>query len=238
MCLVLWLAAAVLAGFLWPYRIYSYRNEACYNDPENMYGGFSGVNCVDPFKGRGDELLGAAVLASILWLVEFALFIGACVDTAKRNSAKGGRVVVIGAPPYWPAGPSAQGYESMGNSYYAPQMAMQQQQQMQQMQQSPQMQMQTQPMQDGQYMGVPLGMPLQTRSPSPSPRASESKYRSVPRGNALQTPSTSAEASESMASLPPPQQHGEQVGGSWRSAADMATPGSQVMEYYKPAVSR
>ena len=197
MCLVLWLGAAIIAGILWPYRLYSYEDEYCYNEPEiNEYND----DCGDPFKGRSGELLGAAVLASILWLLEFALFIGACVDTAKRNNARGGRVVVVGAPPYWPAGPSAQGYEAMGNSYYAPQMAQQQPQ------------MQTQATQDGQYMSVPQAIPLQTRSPSPR-------------------------ASASMASPPPPQ-HGEQVGESSRGAAEMTTPGSQMMEYYTPTTSR
>lgn len=149
-CLILWLAAAIvgalqggLAGFSRNHCDYYYTNGGEYHDD----GG-----CYDSLGGKKALWTGVAAITCILWLIYFALFIGACIDTSKHNAAKR-LVMVVNPATYW--GPPAQGWQPMPDQPSAPQ----QQQQ-------------------GQYMPVPQpamthtagagqDIPLQDRTPSP-----------------------------------------------------------------------
>lgn len=130
--LILWLAAGVAGGLEGALLGMEYRND-CYDfDTDEL------VSC---WGGKRGQMIGVTVVTCLVWLIQFILFIGACIDTAKHNAfAK--RPIMVVNPPYW--GPMAQGWQQMPQNYGP---------------------------QQGQYMAVPQqGFPLQTRSPSPSPR--------------------------------------------------------------------
>ena len=109
MSLFLWLSCAVIGGILATFiglgldcRSYDYDDNDDDNDDDSSYYGNYGCN---NFTGLSGRFLGAVILLLLLWLVHFVLFIGACVDTAKRNSAKHNPIMVVAQPSYW--GPMA-----------------------------------------------------------------------------------------------------------------------------------
>ncbi|CAM1507587.1 Fc.00g072280.m01.CDS01 [Cosmosporella sp. VM-42] len=96
------------------------------------------VDCEPAFSGKRPQFVAVTVFTCLVFLVHFILFVGACIDTAKRNAAARRPIMVVAAPQNW--GQMAQGWQPMPQ-YGGPQ---------------------------GQYMSVPQqNIPLQTRSPSP-----------------------------------------------------------------------
>ncbi|UNI23769.1 hypothetical protein JDV02_009569 [Purpureocillium takamizusanense] len=115
-CLILWIAAviaggccATVVGIADADCDSSYRSSYRYYDESCYYG-----------RTRG-RFLGLAILLLVLFVAEFVLFVGGCIDTHKRNKARAGAPVMIVAQP----------------GMY-PQAMMQQQQQQQQQQHPPQ----------------------------------------------------------------------------------------------------
>jgi hypothetical protein len=133
--LILWLAFAILGGaggaFV-SYDEYEYSDwdgdciEPVYDD---YYGGYSYDDDADcsyakAYQGWRQIYIAYVVFICFLWLFEFILFIGACIDTAKRNNAKRRPIMVVNPAQYWPAnGP--QGWQQLppdSRGGYAPQM--------------------------------------------------------------------------------------------------------------------
>ncbi|KND90236.1 hypothetical protein TOPH_05252, partial [Tolypocladium ophioglossoides CBS 100239] len=101
MSLFLWLASGVVGGLLAALASLNYLNQSdnnsSYNDPSNY----------EPLNGGSwPRFLAVVVLMLVLWLVHFIIFVGACIDTAKRNAAKSKPIMVVAQPPYW--GPTPQ----------------------------------------------------------------------------------------------------------------------------------
>ncbi|KAI5458765.1 hypothetical protein BGZ63DRAFT_407150 [Mariannaea sp. PMI_226] len=163
--LLIWLGAAIIGGIESTFvavTAYDYEsNSQCYDSDRRVY-----VNCnnEDPYKDQRGKFLAVAVFTCLVWLIHFILFVGACVDTAKRNAAM--RRVMVVAPPYWPQ--AVQGWQPMPQ-YYPPQQNMREPAQSQQQQQN---------------------IPLQTRSPAPTDENDKGKGKDVERGESSTQPTT------------------------------------------------
>lgn len=109
MSLLIWLAAAVVGGIQSAFVAYSVYDDydsssTCRDSSRNEY-----VDCDDRYAATRGRFLAVAIFSCLVWLVHFTLFVGACVDTAKRNAAL--RRVMVVAPPYW--GHAVQGWQPM-----------------------------------------------------------------------------------------------------------------------------
>ncbi|KAH6888420.1 hypothetical protein B0T10DRAFT_488140 [Thelonectria olida] len=151
MSLLIWMAAAVVGGIQSAFVGFSVYDDydtsgTCWDS-----GRQESVDCDDDSDRYGSvraKFLAVAVFSCLVWLVHFILFVGACVDTAKRNAAL--RRVMVVAPPYW--GHAVQGWQPMPQQYYPQQgTAAPGQQQAQQ------------------------NIPLQTRSPAPAEQSAKGK---------------------------------------------------------------
>ncbi|KPM42184.1 hypothetical protein AK830_g4391 [Neonectria ditissima] len=103
--LIIWLGAACIGGIQSAYvslTAHDNDDDTCWDSGSQEY--------VDCQSSSSSALIAAAAFACLVWFLHFTLFVGACVDTAKRNAANRRRVVVVG-PPYW--GPMAQGWQPM-----------------------------------------------------------------------------------------------------------------------------
>ncbi|PNY28106.1 Uncharacterized protein TCAP_01972 [Tolypocladium capitatum] len=99
--LFLWLACAVVGGILAAYVGMGGVDYDC-----NYYDSSGNITDCGVFYGNSwGRVLAVDVLVLLLWLVHFILFIGACVDTAKRNAARSKPIMVVAQPPYWGPGP-------------------------------------------------------------------------------------------------------------------------------------
>ncbi|KAM5342030.1 hypothetical protein ACJ41O_015061 [Fusarium nematophilum] len=110
--LLIWLGAAAVGGIEVIYAIAVDQTERnCYDSQtQRVY------QCGTTFDGRKATFSALAAFTSLVWLCHFIFFIGACIDTAKRNAvAKRSIMVVSGGPPYW--GPAAQGFQPMPQYY-------------------------------------------------------------------------------------------------------------------------
>lgn len=104
--LIIWLGAACIGGIQSAYVTYTtHDSDTCYDSESDEY-----VDC----RSSSGQMIAAAAFACLVWLLHFTLFVGACIDTAKRNAANRRQVVVVG-PPYW--GPMAQGWQPMPQYY-------------------------------------------------------------------------------------------------------------------------
>lgn len=75
----------------------------CYNRRTHKY------DLCDPVNTTKQGVFAAvAATTCLVFVIHFALFVGACVDTAKRNAYKKAQVMVV-QQPYW--GPVAQGWQ-------------------------------------------------------------------------------------------------------------------------------
>ncbi|KAF4449569.1 hypothetical protein F53441_7135 [Fusarium austroafricanum] len=121
MSLFIWLAASVVGGiestlsFYW--SDFDYLDESCeYDRREGRY------VCTNTGKVASKHALFVAlsVFTCLVWLWHFILFVGACIDTQKRNAAmKRPVTMVFGGPAYW--GPGAQGFQQVPQYYMPPQ---------------------------------------------------------------------------------------------------------------------
>lgn len=124
MCLLLWLGGGIAGGIsatwaaIYPSDDSEYQYYGCdssYNYETNSYD--YDDDCATAFDGRRTQFLAATVLTLIVTVIYFALFVGGCVDTAKRNALAKRPIMVVSGPPYW--GPPAQGWQPMPQ-YSAP----------------------------------------------------------------------------------------------------------------------
>ncbi|KAJ4127058.1 hypothetical protein NW768_008681 [Fusarium equiseti] len=122
--LFLWLGAAVIGGmestFSAYYSSFDYLDETCeYSREERRYVCTSN----EGVASKRTLFVSLTVFTCLLWLWQFVLFVGACIDTQKRNAAMKKPIMVWGGPPYW--GPGAQGFQQMPQQmpqpFYAPQ---------------------------------------------------------------------------------------------------------------------
>ncbi|EKJ74528.1 hypothetical protein FPSE_05278 [Fusarium pseudograminearum CS3096] len=118
--LFIWLGAAIVGGlestFSAYYTSFDYLDEDCeYNRKERRYVCTSS----EGVASKQSLFVALSVFTCLLWLWQFVLFVGACIDTQKRNAALRKPVVVWGGPPYW--GPGTQGFQQMPQYYAAPQ---------------------------------------------------------------------------------------------------------------------
>ncbi|KAK7420899.1 hypothetical protein QQX98_002463 [Neonectria punicea] len=109
--LIVWLGAAIVSGIQSAFVGYVVHggSDTCWDADDQDY-----VDCGSPYGASAARFTAAAVFAGLVFLLHFTLFVGACVDTAKRNAARR-RVMVVG-PPYW-GGPMAQGWQPMPQYY-------------------------------------------------------------------------------------------------------------------------
>jgi hypothetical protein len=105
-CLLVWLAAAFVSGIEATYlAVYTYYDDEydydsrCWNSAIHEY-----EECDNDRNYRRKGVATAAcVFTVLLWLIYFILFIGACIDTAKRNNARrAGTIVYMPPVSYYP----------------------------------------------------------------------------------------------------------------------------------------
>ncbi|KAJ4252947.1 hypothetical protein NW762_010856 [Fusarium torreyae] len=116
--LLIWLGAAVVGGIESTISAaYSWDDldESCSYDPDaRTYD----CNTTDTYSSKRPLFIALSVFTCLVWLWHFVLFVGACIDTQKRNAAMRRPVtMVFGGPAYW--GPGSQGFQQMPQ-YYAP----------------------------------------------------------------------------------------------------------------------
>ncbi|KAG8673126.1 hypothetical protein FPOAC2_06555 [Fusarium poae] len=118
--LFIWLGAAVVGGLESTFSAYfssfNYLDEDCeYNREQRRYVCTSN----EGVASKKALFVTLSVFTCLLWLWQFVLFVGACIDTQKRNAALRKPVMVWGGPPYW--GPGQQGFQQMPQYYPPPQ---------------------------------------------------------------------------------------------------------------------
>ncbi|KAF9770338.1 hypothetical protein IL306_012149 [Fusarium sp. DS 682] len=119
--LLIWLSAAIVGGlestFSAYYSDFGYLDEDCEYDPdERRYVCTSS----DKVSSKRSLFVALSVFTCLIWLWHFILFVGACIDTQKRNAAMRRPVtMVFGGPAYW--GPGAQGFQQVPQYYGPPQ---------------------------------------------------------------------------------------------------------------------
>lgn len=118
--LFIWLGAAIVGGlestFSAYYSSFDYLDEDCeYDRDQRRYVCTSN----EGVASKRALFVALSVFTCLLWLWQFILFVGACIDTQKRNAAMRKPVMVWGGPPYW--GPGAQGFQQVPQFYGAPQ---------------------------------------------------------------------------------------------------------------------
>lgn len=116
------------------------------------------------FGGRKGHTAAVAAFTCLIFLTHFILFVGACVDTAKRNALARRPIIVAAGPPYW--GPPAQGWQPMPQ-YFGPG--------------------------QGQYSAVPQqqqpnNIPMQTRSPMEQQQPQQGNGKEVEQVSPQPTP--------------------------------------------------
>ncbi|POR33501.1 Uncharacterized protein TPAR_06283 [Tolypocladium paradoxum] len=123
--LFLWLCCAVVGSLMSAFVGLS--DFDCYYDSyDSSYYG-SSSKCATSYGGSRGRFLAVVILLLVLWLVHFIIFVGACIDTAKRNAANSKPIMVAAQPPYW--GPMLQqGWQQpMTQQVYPPQQSYYQQ---------------------------------------------------------------------------------------------------------------
>ncbi|KAF5541846.1 hypothetical protein FMEXI_7770 [Fusarium mexicanum] len=119
--LFIWLGAAIVGGlestFSAYYNEFDYLDEDCeYNSSQGRYICTSS----DKVGSKRTLFIALSVFTCLVWLWHFILFVGACIDTQKRNAAMRRPVtMVFGGPAYW--GPGAQGFQQVPQYYGPPQ---------------------------------------------------------------------------------------------------------------------
>ncbi|CAJ0550253.1 Ff.00g101830.m01.CDS01 [Fusarium sp. VM40] len=119
--LLIWLGAAVVGGLESTlssyYSSFDYLDEDCEYDPDvRRYVCTSS----DKVSSKRALFVALSVFTCLVWLWHFILFVGACIDTQKRNAAMRKPVtMVFGGPGYWV--PGAQGFQQMPQYYGPPQ---------------------------------------------------------------------------------------------------------------------
>ncbi|KAF4333332.1 hypothetical protein FBEOM_12845 [Fusarium beomiforme] len=119
--LLIWLGAAVVGGlestFSAYYDEFDYLDQDCeYDSDEHRYVCTSS----DKVSSKRPLFVALSVFTCLIWLWHFILFVGACIDTQKRNAAMRRPVtMVFGGPAYW--GPGAQGFQQVPQYYGPPQ---------------------------------------------------------------------------------------------------------------------
>ncbi|KAF4459927.1 wnt and FGF inhibitory regulator domain-containing [Fusarium albosuccineum] len=127
--LFIWLGAAIVGGLELTFAAvadaddfesgYSYDSD-CYSSRYDSSYGTTTSSCrnEDSNSSKHGIWTALAVFTSFVWLWHFILFVGACIDTHKRNAIlKRPVAMVFNGPPYW--GPGAQGFQQMPQ-YYGP----------------------------------------------------------------------------------------------------------------------
>ncbi|KAM0343379.1 hypothetical protein ACHAPU_008557 [Fusarium lateritium] len=117
--LLIWLGAAVVGGLESTlssyYSSFDYLDEDCeYDSNVRRYVCTSNDNV----SSKRTLFIALSVFTCLVWLWHFILFVGACIDTQKRNAAMRKPVtMVFGGPAYWV--PGSQGFQQMPQ-YYGP----------------------------------------------------------------------------------------------------------------------
>ncbi|KAF5020161.1 hypothetical protein F66182_7801 [Fusarium sp. NRRL 66182] len=117
--LLIWLGAGALGGLESTLSAYTfdYLDRDCeYDSEEQTYE----CTTTDKYTSKRAMFIALSVMTCMVWLWHFILFIGACIDTQKRNAAmKRPVTMVFGGPAYW--GPGAQGFQQVPQYYGPPQ---------------------------------------------------------------------------------------------------------------------
>ena len=120
----------------------------CYDRHTHRYD-----QCETAMDGKRIPFTVLAVMTCLVFLTHFILFVGACIDTAKRNAFNRARVMIV-QQPYW--GPMAQGWQPIAQGQEQPKG------------------------QNGQYMAVNQhDIQMQNRTPSPMITEPKGKEREV-----------------------------------------------------------
>jgi hypothetical protein len=111
-CLIVWLGAAFVGGIEATYlAVYDYYDDDYDNDTRCWNSSLHTYEQCNPhryYKDKRGVATAATAFTILLWLIYFILFIGACVDTAKRNNARRAGTIVYMPPVsyYAPPGPN------------------------------------------------------------------------------------------------------------------------------------
>lgn len=107
--LIVWLAAAIVGALEGVFSV-TMDGYCDYYDYNSMTYEYDTVECYNPWGGRWGIWIAVTAFTCLLWVIYFALFVIACIDTSRRNAAKR-LVMVVNPASYW--GPQAQGWQQM-----------------------------------------------------------------------------------------------------------------------------
>ncbi|KAL7902757.1 hypothetical protein HDV63DRAFT_384930 [Trichoderma sp. SZMC 28014] len=129
MCLIIWMIASVTGGMLCTYvALYNGYDddEDCSFTTTDGEGNVSSYDCAPRDPAPRGKIVGSAVITCMLFAINFGLFIDACIQTHRRNTAAKRPIMVIAQPQNWPAAPvqmqapAAAAKEPVIKEYYAP----------------------------------------------------------------------------------------------------------------------
>ncbi|KAL7921827.1 hypothetical protein ACQKWADRAFT_294551 [Trichoderma austrokoningii] len=128
-CLIIWMIASVTGGMLCTYvalyRGYDYDDNCSFTTTDGQ-GNVSSYDCAPRDPAPKGKILGSAVITCMLFALSFGLFIDACIQTHRRNTAAKRPIMVIAQPPSWQPQngavmqPPAAAKEPVIREYYAP----------------------------------------------------------------------------------------------------------------------
>jgi hypothetical protein len=118
LCLIIWLAAAIVGGFeaalSWELAWYGDDSWSSYycDYSWDSYNGYTYEDCDVP-TGRTEIMIASTVFVWFLWAIYFIIFVLACIDTSRRNAASHRPIMVVQPGPIGPNGVGAAGMPPM-----------------------------------------------------------------------------------------------------------------------------
>ncbi|KAL7944192.1 hypothetical protein V8C42DRAFT_345968 [Trichoderma barbatum] len=117
-CLILWMLSSVMGGILCTYVAITQDDSDCddihsYYDSNGNLHTYSNGACQYADRYPKGKILGAAVITCLLFGLYFGLFIDACINTHKRNTAAKRPIMMIAQPQNWTT--ATQGWQPMQN---------------------------------------------------------------------------------------------------------------------------
>ncbi|KAM0463403.1 hypothetical protein ACHAO4_000117 [Trichoderma viride] len=113
-CLIIWMIASVTGGMLCTYvALYNgyYDNDDCSYTTSDGESNVSSYDCAPLDPAPKGKIVGSAVITCMLFAINFGLFIDACIQTHRRNTAAKRPIMVIAQPQNWPV--ASQGWQPM-----------------------------------------------------------------------------------------------------------------------------
>lgn len=113
--LIIWLAAAIVGPLEGVFAGLD-DGESCDYTYNGRY--YEETNCYDPWSGKRKMWVAITALTCLLAVIYFALFVRACIDTARYNRARNRPIMVVNPAAYW--GPPNNGWQAVPQGNYIP----------------------------------------------------------------------------------------------------------------------